>query len=143
MANRLAHLIARGRWYLLAVWLVALGVACMAALSLPGELSGGGWYVPGSESQAAADALRSGFSSRGVSNLILVIRDDRYTAGSTQFGQRVSNITREVSHYARLEVTGDYGWATLSGHSRNRFVGRDHHVAITLLALRIDDGAAR
>ena len=143
MAERLACLIARFRWYLIVVWLIALAVAGVAALSLPGLLSGGGWDVPGSESQAADAALQSGFASRGASNVVLVVRDDRYTAGSAQFGQRVASVTREVSGDARLGVTGTYGWASMSGPDRNQFVGKDHRTAITFLALRIDDGTAR
>ena len=115
MAEGLAYLIARFRWYLLAVWLVALGAAGVAALPLPGLLSGGGWYVPGSESHAVAAALRSGFVGRGASNVVLVVRDDRSTTGSAEFGQRIGKITREVRGDARLEATSAYGWATLSG----------------------------
>src|SRR6266496_6188104 len=88
MAERLAYFIAKWRWCLLAVWLAALGAASVAALSLPDQLSGGGWSVPRSESQAAATALQSGFTSRGASNLVLVVRDSRYTSASAEFGRR-------------------------------------------------------
>jgi putative drug exporter of the RND superfamily len=143
MAERLADLIARFRWQLLAIWLVALAAAGLASLSLPGHLSGGGWYVPGSQSQIAASALRSGFASRGASNLVLVVRDGRDTAGSAGFTRRVGALVRDVSADPRLRVSGTYGWAALSGPARNQFVGKDHHTVITLLALRIDDGTAR
>ena len=143
MAERLAYFIAKWRWCLLAVWLAALGAASVSALSLPDQLSGGGWSVPRSESQAAATALQSGFTSRGASNLVLVVRDGRYTSASAEFGRRIGAVTHDVSGDPRLEVTGTYGWASLSARHRSRFVGKDHHTAITLLALRIDDGTAR
>jgi uncharacterized membrane protein YdfJ with MMPL/SSD domain len=81
MAERLAYLIERLQWHLLAVWFVAMAAADLASLSLPGQRSGGGRYVPGSQSQMAASALQSGFASRSASNVVLVVRDDRYTAG--------------------------------------------------------------
>ena len=143
MAERLAHLIARFRWQLLAVWFVALGAAGLAAPSLPGLLSGGGWDVPGSQSQIAASAMQTGFDSRGASNLTVVVRDHRYTAGSAQFDRRMEMVNREVSLDPRLKVSGTYGWAALSEPDRNQFMGKDQRTAITLLALRIDDGTAR
>jgi putative drug exporter of the RND superfamily len=143
MAERLAETIRRFRWPMLAVWLVALGLAGVAALSLPGRLSGGGWYVPGSESQEVMTALRSGFPSRGASNVVLVVRDESYTAGTPDFDRRVGQVTGEITGDRRLEVAGTYGWSDMSAANRGRFVGRDGRTAITLVALRLDDGAAR
>jgi hypothetical protein len=37
MAERLAYLIARFQWHLLAVWFVAMAAADLASLSLPGR----------------------------------------------------------------------------------------------------------
>jgi putative drug exporter of the RND superfamily len=143
VAERLASVIARRRWLIIALWLIVMAAAGLAALSLPGRLSGGGWYVPGSQSQAAAAALRSGFASRGASNLVLVVTDDRYPASSGQFARRADLVLREVSAQARLKVSGSYGWATLPGPARQQFAGRDHRTTITFLALRADDGTAR
>jgi RND superfamily putative drug exporter len=143
VADRLARGIARHRWLILALWLVVMAAAGLAALSLPGRLSGGGWYVPGSQSQAAAAALRSGFASRGASNLVLVVTDDRYPAGSGQFTSRARMVVREVSADPRLKVSGSYGWATLSPAARQQFAGRDHRTTITFLALSADEGTAR
>ena len=143
MAERLARLIARHRWLMLAVWLAVMVAAGLAALPLPGRLSGGGWYVPGSQSQAAAAALRSGFTSRGASNVVLVVTDDRYTIGSGQFARRADLVARAVSADPRLKVSGGYGWATLSPPARKQFAGTDGRTTITLLALRADDGTAR
>jgi RND superfamily putative drug exporter len=143
MAERLARLIAGYRWLLLAVWLVVMAAAGLAAVQLPGRLSGGGWDVPGSQSQAAAAALRSGFASRGASNLVLVVTDERYTIDSGRFAGRAAMVAREVSADPRLSVSGSYGWATLPPPSRNQFAGRNGRTTITLLALRADDGTAR
>jgi RND superfamily putative drug exporter len=127
----------------LAVWLAALVAAGTAAVPLPDRLSGGGWYVPGSESQQAAAALREGFNSRGASNTTVVVRDDRNTAGTAEFDARVEDVTRDVTDDQRLEATGSYGWLDATGEARSRFLGEDRRTAITLVGLRLDDGAAR
>jgi RND superfamily putative drug exporter len=143
MSERLALALRKLRWPVVAVWLTALIAAGIAAAPLPDRLSGGGWYVPGSESQQVADALRSGFSGRGASNVTLVVRDERHTAPSPQFADRVDRVMREVSDEARLEATGTYGWLDASPAAQGRFVGKDKRTAITVLGLRLDDGAAR
>ncbi|GAB1646558.1 MMPL family transporter [Krasilnikovia sp. MM14-A1259] len=142
-ARRLAAVVARLRWPLVGGWLVALVVAGVAALPLAERLSGGGWYRPGSSSQAAAEALRTGFADRGASNVTIVVRDDRHAAASAEFDRRVADATREVLADPRLKTTGSYGWLGLSGPARARFVGADHRTAITQVGLRLDDGTAR
>jgi putative drug exporter of the RND superfamily len=62
------------RGVILAAWVVTLVGAGLFALSLPGRLSGGGWYVPGSGSQTAIDETSAGFAGRGASDVTLVVR---------------------------------------------------------------------
>ncbi|MEV6315610.1 MMPL family transporter [Streptomyces sp. NPDC051776] len=143
MAERSAAALRRFRRQLVIVWIVALAAAGFSALSLPDRLSGGGWYVPGSESRQAVAAMESGFAGRGASNILLVVRDGRHAAGSAQFGKRVGAVMREVTRDRRLESVGSYGWNTLSASGRARFVGEDRHTAVTLVGLRLDDGTAR
>jgi len=143
MSERLALAVRRLRWPVLAVWLAALVAAGIAAVPLPDRLSGGGWYVPGSESQQAADALRSGFVGRGASNVTLVVRDDRHTAPSPAFDERVGRVMHEVTADRRLKVSGTYGFLDVSTTARGGFVGKDHRTAITVVGLRLDDGTAR
>jgi RND superfamily putative drug exporter len=143
MFEKLSPAIRRFGWPMLAVWLVLLAAAGLAAKSLPDRLSGGGWYVPGSESSAVADELKSGFAGRAASNLTLVVRDERNTVASAEFTQRVSTVIRDVTSDPRLQVTGSYGWQTASVTTRSRFVAKDQRTVITQIALRLDDGTAR
>jgi putative drug exporter of the RND superfamily len=69
-----AAFIARHRRLILACWIVALVLGGLSALSLPGLLSGGGWYVPGSGSQVAAGQIAHGFAGRGSSGVTLVVQ---------------------------------------------------------------------
>ncbi|WP_119729562.1 MMPL family transporter [Thermomonospora amylolytica] len=143
MSERLARAVGRLGRPVLAVWLVALAAAGIAAMPLADHLSGGGWFAPGSQSEQAAEALRTGFADRGASNLTLVVRDERATAGTAPFARRVGRVFREVGADPRLRVSGSYGYASLSEGARDRFVGRDRRTAVTFLALRLDDGTAR
>ncbi|MFI9724078.1 MMPL family transporter [Streptomyces sp. NPDC052396] len=143
MSERLIRAMTRFRWPLLALWLVALVAAGAAALPLAERLSGGGWYVPGSGSQQAVAATRSGFADRGASDLTLVVRDERHTAADPAFAQRVHQVTERVTGDKRLRTVGSYGWAGLSPAARGTFLGKDRHTAITLVGLKLDDGTAR
>ncbi|UGY91462.1 MMPL family transporter [Streptomyces gobiensis] len=154
MPERFIWALHRFRWPLLALWLATLTVAGLGALALPDRLSGGGWYVPGSQSEQAAQATRSGFADRGASNVTVVVRDERNTASgpeSRQFERRVAAATKEVIGDPRLETTGSYGWSTLSQRSslsrtepsRTDFIGKDDRTAVTFVALALDDGTAR
>jgi putative drug exporter of the RND superfamily len=143
MSYRLAEWVRRFRWPLVAVWLAGLALAGVAAVHLPDRLSGGGWYVPGSQSQAAAAALRSGFPSRGASNVTLVVRDERNTSADAEFSRRVRGVVGEVVGDPRLAVSGDYGWLDATGAARDRLLGADHRTVLTSVGLRLDDGTAR
>jgi RND superfamily putative drug exporter len=141
--DRWARAVQRLRWPVLAGWLAALVVAGLAAIPLPDRLSGGGWYVPGSESRAVAGALESGFAGRGASTVTLVVRDERHAAGTPEFDQRVRRAAAAVAADPRLAVTGTYGWLAEPGPAGARFVGADRRTTITLVGLDLDDGTAR
>ncbi|MCZ4119624.1 MMPL family transporter [Streptomyces sp. H39-S7] len=143
MSQRLSQALHRFRGPLLAVWLVALVAAAVAALPLADRLSGGGWYVPGSDSLRAVQSMRTGFADRGASNLTLVVTDERNLAGSAEFDRRMSRVMGEVTGDKRLEATGGYGWITVSGDARKEFVGKDRRTAVTTVGSALDDGTAR
>lgn len=143
MAERFTAAIRKYRWAILVVWLVALSAAGVAALPLAGKLSGGGWYPPGSDSQLTAEALRSGFAGRGASDIVVLVHDERNTADNPQFAERVTQATNAVLDDSRLDASSWYGWLSLTGPDRGRFVGKDQRTAITLVGLRVDDGTAR
>ncbi|MGH3737348.1 MAG: MMPL family transporter [Micromonosporaceae bacterium] len=143
IARRLAALLGRGRWLVLGLWLVATVAAGIAAAPLPDRLSGGGWYVPGSDSEQAAEALTSGFGSRGETTVTLVVRDTRHLAAEPAFIRRVEQVVDAVRDDPRLRVSGGYGWRTATPEGRQRFVGEDRRTAVTTIALRLPEGEAR
>ena len=73
MIDRLVAAIGRLRWPVVGLWVVLLAVAGVVGAPLPTLLSGGGWNVPGSESDTVNLALQHGFVARGDSNITVVV----------------------------------------------------------------------
>ncbi len=144
LATRLSDFTRRYRWTLLIAWLVVLGVGGASAASISTVLSGGGWYVDGSQSQQAADDLASaGLLSRGETAMTLVVHDNARTISDADFGARVARVADAVAADPALRVSSAYGWATLSGTAQFQFLGDDGRTVITSVALGLDDGTAR
>lgn len=112
----------RGRGLILAAWVITLVIAGLSAMSLPGRLSGGGWYVPGSGSQTATTQTSHGFAGRGASDVTLVVQGPGAAARAA-----LERIPRDP----RLEVAS-VGPSAVSGDTHTLQLG-----------LRVDDGIAR
>jgi putative drug exporter of the RND superfamily len=121
-AWRAAGLLHRCRWLVLALWVVTIALGGLSARSLPGRLSGGGWYVPGSGSQVAASRISHGFAGRGASDVTLVV-----TGPAAQARPALEQAARDP----RLQVSSA-GPAASSGSTYTLPLG-----------LRMNDGAAR
>jgi RND superfamily putative drug exporter len=122
MTARTAARLHRYRRLILAAWLVTMVLGGLSALSLPGRLSGGGWYVPGSGSQAAISQTTSGFLGRGASDVTLVV------AGPAAVSRAV---LAQVARDPRLQVAS-VGPVAARGTTYTEQLG-----------LRMDDGTAR
>jgi putative drug exporter of the RND superfamily len=143
VSDSVASFTRRYRWLVVALWLVALAAAGSQALTLRNSLSGGGWWVPGSASAAAASQLREGFTGRGATTVTLVVRDTRHVADDPDFAARVGEVARTVRQHPALKVASEYGWSTLSAPANSGFLGADRRTAIEFVGLRLDDGTAR
>ncbi|KAK1178731.1 MMPL family transporter [Streptomyces sp. NBS 14/10] len=143
MTERFVAFIGRVRWPLLAVWGALLVISGLLALSLPDKLSGGGWYVPGSQSTWVAEQQKEGFTGRGQTSVTVVVHDKRHATGTDAFERRVRQAMADIEGDKRLKAASHYGWTTLQGAPKNAFVGRDGHTAIEMFGLDVDDGTAR
>jgi RND superfamily putative drug exporter len=139
----LARWISRHAGGIVAVVVVLLVLCGLYSANLSSRLSGGGWTVPGSEEARAEQAQDAGFVGRGSSSVTLAIRDDRFSAPSTDFDQRVAGVTQRIAADPRLQVRGQVGWTSLPSPHRDEFLGRDGRTALTTLELGIDDGTAK
>jgi putative drug exporter of the RND superfamily len=134
----------RHRWGVLVVWVLLFGAAGISSSSLGGALSGGGWYVQGSQSQqAAVQMARADLLGRGQTAVTLVVHDQRYTAPAPQFARRVREVTEALGRQSALHVGGAFGYGTLPAAQRDHYLGTDHRTAIDSVALGISDGTAR
>lgn len=142
-ADRMVGVPPRSRRLILVGWLIVAALAGLFARGLPDQLSGGGWSVPGSESERAAALAADGFQGRGASTVTLVVTDTTAEPGSAEFDSRVGEAIASVAGDPTLDVRSRYGWGTLSAAARAPFVGADGRTVIEYLALGLADGDAR
>ncbi|GGY01248.1 MMPL family transporter [Streptomyces djakartensis] len=144
LAEGTARLTRRRRRPLAMLWIVLLLVAGYGATQLADALSGGGWYVTGSDSATAAQRVTRGFEGRGATSVTLVVKDTRYDRGDPDFDKRVRGVVDRVTRDPGLKVTSSYGYTTLTGdQARGAFAGKDGHTALVRLGSGLDDGTAR
>lgn len=133
----------RLRWPVLGLWVVLLAVAGAVGAPLPTLLSGGGWSVAGSESDAVDTALQHGFVARGDSTITVLVHDRWYTSSQPGFEKRSQRVIDEVARDPDLAVTSQLGYATTTGGVQAGFLGSDGATSIEVLGLGVDDGRAR
>jgi RND superfamily putative drug exporter len=139
----LARWVSRYAGWIVAVVVVLLTLCGLYSGHLSGRLSGGGWTVPGSEEARAERAQEAGFVGRGSSSVMLLVHDDRFSAPSTEFGERVAGVIQQISADPRLQIRSQTGWNPQASRQQGGFLGRDSRTALTTLELGIDDGTAK
>lgn len=135
--------IGRRRRTVIVGWFLTTCLAGLGAGSLTAELSGGGWYVPGSQSRQVLSDTASGFVGRGPTTLTLVTRDDRHTVAEPAFTDRALEAYRYVTGLTQLRVSSASGWATSEPGSRSALVGSSGRTTVTSLGCDLVDGDAR
>jgi putative drug exporter of the RND superfamily len=139
----LARWLTRCAGWIVAVASVLLVLFGLYSAHLSSRLSGGGWTVPGSEEAQAERAQDAGFVGRGSSSVALLVHDDRFSAPSTEFDERVAGVVQQVSADPRLQIRSQPEWHSLTGPQRDEFLGRDARTMLIPLELGIDDGTAK
>jgi putative drug exporter of the RND superfamily len=140
---RYAGWLARYAGWIVAVVAVLLVSCGLYSAHLSSRLSGGGWTVPGSEEARVERAQHAGFVGRGSSSIELLVHDDRFSAPSTEFDERVAGVIQQVTADPRLQIHGHPDWRSLTGAQRDESLGRDARTTLTPLELGIDDGTAK
>jgi RND superfamily putative drug exporter len=128
----------RARGLILAAWAITLIVAGLFALSLPGLLSGGGWYVPGSGSQAAINETSQGFAGRGASDVTLVVQGPAAAARAA-----LQAIPRDPALEVASIGPSAVGGGSRTGSPASQAATPGSQTYTLQLGLRVDDGVAR
>lgn len=136
--------VARHRRWILALWVVLiLGTGALAA-SVNSVLSGGGWFVQGSQSEAVASTLAdSDLLGRADNGATLVVHSDSASVDDPEFARVFDEVVQRLEDSEPLKVQSQYGWGTVEGAARDTFVGDDRRTVVQSVGLGIDDGAAR
>ena len=139
----IARWLARYAGWIVAAVFVLLVFFGLYSAHLNSRLSGGGWTAPGSEEARAERAQDAGFNGRGSSSVALLVHDDRFSAPSAEFEERVAGVIQQIVADPRLQIRNQPGNLWLTGPRRDESVGRDARTTLTTLELGIDDGTAK
>ncbi len=133
---RLGHLMVRRRYWVIAVWMLAM-VAALAPLSaLNGRLSQGGFEVPGSQSDKVKRAVASGFPRQFNQQDLLVLHSSSITADDAVFRAVVGRAVRALRDGPGVgAVTDPY----LPGR---RAISPDGHTVTVVVGLTDDQDQA-
>ena len=100
----LADFLARWRWWVAGAWLAIVVVSIPLAGRQTEHLSGGGFEVPGSQSQAVEDALEQDFAPSKAGAVAVVLEAER-DAGREQREAAVERVAAAVERTPKLELT--------------------------------------
>jgi RND superfamily putative drug exporter len=138
-----ARWLARYAGWILAAAFVLCVLCGLYSANLSSRLSGSGWTVPGSEEARAERGQDADFVGRGSSSVMLLIHDDRFSAPSPEFEQRVAHVVQQVTADPRLQIRTQTGWSSLPPPQRDEYLGRDARTTLTTLEVGMDDGRAK
>ncbi|MGX1772615.1 MMPL family transporter [Nocardia brasiliensis] len=124
------------------VWIVLLLLGALGGATLADSLNSQGWDVPGSGTVAVRDELAAGLAGRGATDVLLVIHDKQQTVDSPAFEQRAREVFETTVADARLQVSGSFGWNTLSPLNRGKFVGADRRTVTTAIGIGLGNDEA-
>ncbi|MCQ4118929.1 MMPL family transporter [Rhodococcus tibetensis] len=141
--KRTFDLIVRSRWGVVMVWLGVCGISAIFALTSNNYLSGGGWYVEGSDSRIAAQTLSDGFEGRGPSSFALVVTSESMEVSDPDFRRSVQSVFDVVAADLGIESVDRFGWSTLPDGFGGQFVGTDRQTVVDFVGTSLDDGSAR
>ena len=128
---RLGNLIVRGRWIVLALWLVVLGTAGLLLAPKASSIAkGGGFSVSGSSSDQAAAILQREFNASTSNSVVVVLHaTDRTVDDADYRDQATTAITRLKSVPSVVSVTSFFNTGDAA------FVSKDRHTTSAIVGL--------
>ena len=98
---KLSQFITRRRWWVVAVWVLIVGFSLPLAARQTEDLSGGGFDVPGSQSEAVEQAVMENFETGDVGRIAIVLEPE---PGATP-AQAEAAVDRAAEQIATVEGT--------------------------------------
>jgi RND superfamily putative drug exporter len=96
LLGRLGRLTVRRRWFVIAAWVVLLGVMASFAPGLQDRLGSGGFEVPGSQSLAVQRDLERRFANQFPTAALITVHDETRTVDDPDFRSVVEGIAGRV-----------------------------------------------
>ena len=133
---RLGAFAYRRRFWVLAAWLIIFFAASMPLQKLNDRLSQGGFEVPGSQSAAVAEAVKTEFRGQYEFSDLLVLRSQTLRATDPQFRAAWTRVKAAFEKAPGIaEVSDPYA-------SPERSISPDGHVVIAIAGLSDDQNQA-
>src|ERR687892_1323731 len=123
----------RRRWYVIAAWVVLLGVMASFASGLQDRLGSGGFEVPGSQSLAVQRDLERRFANQFPTTALVTVHDEARTVDDPAFRSVLEGIAGRVR-----AVPGVGGVESFLTTGSPTFVSPDRHTTYLVAGLSGD-----
>ncbi|HVB63919.1 MAG TPA: MMPL family transporter [Nitrolancea sp.] len=132
---RFGSALVRGRWLVLAMWIVLLvAVGGFLAPKASSVTKGGGFGVPGSGSQLADSVLETEFHASTSNNAVVVFHSDDKTIADTGYANDVNTATERLQ-----KVEGVGSVVSVFNTGNPDFVSADRHTTFIVVGLNGDE----
>jgi uncharacterized membrane protein YdfJ with MMPL/SSD domain len=132
---RLATFAVRRRWLVLIFWVVLLGVGVALSPLATKKTQGGGFSVPGSDSDKAASILSTQFNSSTFNNVTVVFYSKTQSAYDPAFRATVTAAVKRLHTVKGVKSIFDYYENALPA-----LVSKDGHTTIVPISLNGNEG---
>ncbi|KMK76808.1 MMPL family transporter [Alkalihalobacillus pseudalcaliphilus] len=139
--TKIARWIVTYRWVVMSLWVIVLVFGGYYATQVGERLTGGGWAVPGSDSQQAYQLISEEFESRDATSLTFVINHNHYEVGSLEFTEALKQVS--ASLLKEKEINNVYTWIDAEDGLKDYFVSNDLQTSIGFIEMNVDEGFAQ
>ncbi|MFB4158987.1 MMPL family transporter [Geomicrobium sp. JSM 1781026] len=136
-----SNVMMKWNWVIIGFWIVTLIFGIFYSSELQDRLTGGGWSVPGSDSEEAYHYVTESFETRDASSLTISIHHDDWVVEDDTYRQVLEQTTTALLEEPIVEQV--YTWNHLEEGVRESFVAENGHTSIGIVELNIDEGFAQ
>lgn len=135
---RLGRAVVRHPWWVLGVWVVAIGLGAVGAHRLGQVTLGVEGGVPGSPSRRAGDALRSDFNNPFIDPVVVAVRAPHLDVAAAPYFAWLNETTQRLTQLPQVRRV-----ASFADGRDAQLRSADGHNTMLLLGLRATDNDAR